>query len=93
MTNLYSIDLKVCATAYIKADNAAEAMEKARKLNRRSVFADGTEIDIPVSEVEYANPDLPEISVAPAMTIHGVWSEIEEKEATVDLAHMGLPVR
>jgi hypothetical protein len=89
MTNLYKIDLKVCATAYIKAASTGDAMEKVRHLTRRSIVTNGGDGDVLISDLEYDHPGLPEISVSPAMTIHGVWSDVEEKEATMELAHLG----
>jgi len=86
--NVYSIDLKVCATVYIKASSAAEALDKARKLTMRSFAIMDNDGDVPLSGLKYDDPNLPEISASPAMTIHGIWSEFEEKEAAISLAHM-----
>lgn len=80
--NLYAIEIKVCATAYVKAKSAAEARDIARERfapdqGGLHVHADA---DI-ISGLDYDDPDLPDISVSPEMTFHGMWSERE----TVDL--------
>jgi hypothetical protein len=70
---LYAVDLKLCATAYIKARNSAEAMSIAKSLANQSPSLLDSEGDIPVSGLQYRDPALPDVSLSPAMTIHGVW--------------------
>lgn len=89
--NLYSIELKVCATAYIKANSQGEAMAIANKLARRSIITNGDGADVPISEHDYLDPSMPEVSVSPAMTITGVWSEFEEKESSMAVAMIDVP--
>jgi hypothetical protein len=64
-------------------------MDKMRKLTRRNISIGTHPGDVEVSRHEWYDPNLPEISVAPAMSIRGVWSDFEEKEATVEVAYMG----
>lgn len=66
MANLYSIDIKVVATAYIKADSEEEALEKVKGLHLDGIEVSG---DI-ISERQFDDPDLPEISLSPAMTLY-----------------------
>lgn len=69
---LYSIDVKVYATAYIKADNEKAALEIARYL-KNDTFECGNPLDseVPVVGLDFDDPDLPEVSLSPVMTIHG----------------------
>jgi hypothetical protein len=73
--NVYSIDVMIAATAYIKADSPEEAMAKvaAHLVNQEMVvaqYADGTGI---ISGRRFSDPALPDVSLSPAMTIHGPW--------------------
>jgi hypothetical protein len=74
---VYRIDVQIAGTAYIKADSEAEAAEKAKTLNDttlmlQNVLAEG-ENEVPISGRQFNDPDLPEISLSPAMSCHGVW--------------------
>lgn len=73
MPRLYRIDVKVCATAYIKAKSQAEAVTKAKALKGRCIYSGLDEFDIPISGLAYDDPALPTLSVSPAMTCHGIW--------------------
>lgn len=77
---VWNLDLKVCATAYVVADTAEEAMEKLR---RHFTMDDGTPLetldlevdegcagDFEISGAQFDDPDLPEICLSPAMTIY-----------------------
>ncbi|TGT64038.1 MULTISPECIES: hypothetical protein [unclassified Mesorhizobium] len=74
--NLYSIELKICATAYIKAETEEAALAKAKEL-----VGDGIELredeyaELPISGKRYDDEDLPDVSLSPAMTIDSLWSE------------------
>ena len=97
--NLYCVDIEVAATAYIKATCEQEALEKARALRDKRPFvltSDGAvavhrfpEIDhgdgVPISGRDYSDPMLPDISLSPGMTIHGLWCDgfIETAEEDV----------
>jgi hypothetical protein len=68
---VYSIDVRVYATAYIRAASEAEATALA-------MAGDGMELredrhnDPPIVGDQFDDPDLPALSLSPAMTIHGV---------------------
>jgi hypothetical protein len=79
--NLYSIDIKVVATAYVKANSEEEAREKAKGLHMDGLEVSGDPL---ISERRYDDPELPEISLSPAMTIYEPLDHIE-------LAHENIP--
>ena len=67
--NVYQVEVTIHATAYIKANTPEEAIAKAKELEDRSpeiLDADG---DVPISGARYDDPDLPDVSLSPAMTI------------------------
>jgi len=78
--NLYSIDIKICATAYIKAKSEAEALAKLK-----AHYGEGDGAELPIGETEhltvsgrtFLDPRLPEISISPAITFHGTWPHAE----------------
>lgn len=73
--NVYSITIQIAATAYIKADNEAEALAKANALNLRALeLPTGYLGEVAISGLRFDNPHLPEVSLSPAMTMHGAWS-------------------
>jgi len=71
--NVYSADIKLCATAYIRASSAAEARrlldEKFGKLSSIDLLPD----DITVSDRSYESERLPDASLSPTMTCYGRW--------------------
>jgi len=72
MTNLYSIDIKLYATAYIKADTEKEALKIARSLKMDGIeLREDHDAEMPISGQQFDDPDLPDISLSPAMTIYG----------------------
>jgi hypothetical protein len=72
----FSIDVRIMATAYILAETAEEAQDKADHLTstglefsrRRELIGDSTVGDIWITGETY-NRDMPEISLSPAMTL------------------------
>lgn len=66
---VYSIDVHVAATAYVKARTAQEAWEKVRALQDCSPTILDHDGDVEVSGRMFSDPDLPEVSLSPAMTI------------------------
>jgi hypothetical protein len=80
--NLYQVELKICGTAYIKAESEKEAMEIAKKLNMDCLELTPQDGEVPISGLDFKNPSLPGVSLSPAMTIHGPWDE----KTTADLA-------
>lgn len=66
---IYSIDLKVAATAYVRANSKQEAIDALR--DEIGNFCDLDDFEI--SDLAFNNPELPDISLSPAMTVHGPW--------------------
>lgn len=67
---LYSVDVRVVATAYIKADSKEDAIQKARSLHGDCLEVEpGDECEIEISGLAFDDPDLPEISLSPTMTV------------------------
>lgn len=74
---IYSIDLKVAATAYVKADTKEQAIQALKD----ELCAFGTDIsDFEVSGLPFDSEDLPDISLSPAMTVWGPWGEWSDME-------------
>lgn len=72
--NLYSIDIKIAATVYIKAETKKAALTKAKTLvhDEIEVIEDPTS-ELPIVGYRFDSEDLPEISLSPAMTLRGPW--------------------
>ncbi len=70
---LYRCDVQIAGTAYIRADTVQEATRMAKRLKDRSPQIEDSDGDVPISGLAYDNPDLPDLSLSPAMTIHGIW--------------------
>lgn len=69
---VYSVDIRVTATAYIKADSRIEALSKAKGLHGDCLnVKNPTESEVDISALRFDNPDLPDISLSPVMTIWG----------------------
>lgn len=81
MTKLYSVDIKIIGTAYIKAGSAKQAREMARNLKMEGLEVSGDPL---ISGLEYSHPDLPEISLSPAMTLYGPTGGVELVEGDID---------
>jgi len=80
---LYSIEVPICATAYIEADNPEEARKKAERLKGAClVLQDAGGSTVPISGLRFDDPDLPKISLSPAMTVMPI-----EPNTVIDLAH------
>lgn len=61
--HVYSIELTLAATAYVKANTAIEA-----KLCLLDLLGQST-LGIPISGLQYTDPRLPTLSLSPAMTV------------------------
>jgi hypothetical protein len=67
---VYSIGVIIHATMYIKAENPEEAYAKARDMRDTVLeLAEDDTTSPPISGKKYDDPDLPEISLSPAMTV------------------------
>lgn len=80
MSKIYSIDVTIAATVYIRADTRAAAIEQARALEEGKCIEVGEseDGDIPVSGLRYDDPDLPDLSLSPGMTVTGLWGDPEQ---------------
>ena len=75
---LYIIDVTVHATAYIQANSAEDARSKAKAmLKDTSLEVDGDER---ISGARFDDPNLPEVSLSPAMTIGDIGKDAWEAE-------------
>lgn len=74
---IYSIELKVCATAYIRAESKKEAIQALKD----EIGINGCDYaDLKISDARLNDPDLPAISLSPAMTVWGPWGEWSDME-------------
>lgn len=66
---LYSADVPIFATVYVKARNAAEAQRKIAALREMGIeVPEDAEAELPITGNNYSDPDLPDISLSPCMT-------------------------
>jgi hypothetical protein len=83
---VYRVDVQIAGTAYIKAENEEQALEKAKELNDATIevpLLGGQDVpaaDVTISGRRFEDPKLPEVSLSPMLTVHGVWpgAEVEE---------------
>jgi hypothetical protein len=72
---IYSVEMNVLATLYIRAATPEEAARIAREQVDTSIEVgerDAGGGELPVSGASYDDPDLPDVSLSPAMTIASV---------------------
>lgn len=68
---VYSKDLWICATAYIRADSAEDAEARFLELHEATLTAvEGTNGEIEISGLQYDDEDLPDVSLSPAMSVY-----------------------
>lgn len=80
---VYSADIMVYATVYIKAPSAKAALTMAEGLNGLCLELPTNEEDeVPISGRRLDDPDLPVISLSPMMTIHGLGGDDHFEEAS-----------
>lgn len=94
---IYSIELRICATAYIVADNEAEAQRLADELadtgmelsSRYQPAGEGICIagGSYASLVDNAEP----VALSPAMTVHGSWTDGDKVELVEVIGEAELP--
>lgn len=73
MKNTYAIELKLCATAYIKAESKAEAISMLRTAIDERHGSDYGDFEIDDFDAD--------ITLSPAMTVWGPWGEWNEMES------------
>lgn len=68
---LYQADIPIWATAYIRANSLEEAKEKLLQAakDRSFEFEDDDDPDLPISGKRFDDPDLPDVSLSPAMSV------------------------
>ena len=74
--NLYSIDIKIVATAYIKAESEKEALEIAKEnfdSNCSAELPKGEGNYVTVSDKLFDSPDLEDVSISPEISFCGPW--------------------
>lgn len=79
MSKIYSMDVQMVGTAYIRADSPEQALAIAKeKLSYLGIEVHGKRI----SGKRFNDPTLPSVSLSPAMTIVGPFVDplIEEAE-------------
>ena len=72
---LYSVDVQIFGTLYIKTTNQARARRLAQQVieNRRILELREQNVEgcgVPISGRKFEDPELPRISLSPAMTLH-----------------------
>lgn len=85
--NLYSIDIRVCATLYIKAESEEEARRLANEQAGLGILVpDDTmnqESGPDFSGEDFDSTRLPTISLSPAMTLNGPYKHVDLKAENV----------
>lgn len=72
--SIYSVEIMLAATVYVVAENEADAVQQVQAFHmdggemstRNNEFIAG----LPVSGARYDDPDFPEISISPAVTVY-----------------------
>ena len=67
MSKIYSIDVRIYGTAYIRAESPEAALVKAKELADTGIGLEGDE----VADCMLDDPEMPEVSLSPAATIKG----------------------
>lgn len=67
---VFSVEVALCATMYVRAATAEEAAEKARAFVEDGGFDLDGQPDV-ISGKQLDDPNLPEVSLSPAMTLYG----------------------
>lgn len=67
---VYSVDVRIVGTVYVKANSRNQAIGKVRGFKLSGIEVSDGQGDIPISGAMFDSPELPDISLSPAMTIH-----------------------
>lgn len=78
MTKVFALDLKVSATVYVKAKTKEQAIQALKDELPQNGWAEIA--DFESSAASFQSPELPEISISPAMTIHGPWGSYDDMQ-------------
>jgi hypothetical protein len=71
VSKIYRIDMMVAATAYIRANSEDEALQLARAMRDDTLEVADAGSEVPISGARFDDPDLPDVSLSPAMTVRG----------------------
>lgn len=82
---LFSINVKLAATAYIKAESEGEAKRiLLERIGTEPGFDGEDDIRDAIEDDQFQAPELSGFSLSPAMTYHGVWDEDYEFELAAE---------
>lgn len=74
-SKLYRIDMRIAATAYIKATSKKAAMKIAREHENDTLeLAEDGDL---ICGLRFSDPDLPDFSLSPAMTVGRPYAYVE----------------
>lgn len=81
MTKIFTVDVQIAGTAYIKAESREEADRKLAEF----ILTDAASPELrddgeTVSGLGLESPELPEVSLSPAVTVIGVYPGAEFEE-------------
>ena len=80
MSDVFDFDVRICGTAYIRAETEEAAREIVRGMRLDSLeLIEDREAEIPISGQHLDDENLPDVSLSPAMTIWGLEDEQPEK--------------
>lgn len=86
--NVFSIQVPIHATLYVRAETESAALHLARQacLDAALEISTRSTGDIEISGLQYADPDLPDVSFSPAMTVGEVPDQVPElvEEGVID---------
>lgn len=68
---IYSIAVTIYATAYVRAGSSAEAKAKVAALENDVLEVADAGSEVAISGLKLSDPDLPDVSLSPAMTVIG----------------------
>jgi hypothetical protein len=97
MAKVFSADIMVCMTVYVVAETEEDACKQVQAFHGEGgEMRTGDEFisGLPVSEARYSDPDFPDISISPAVTVYAedltayfveeIEEEAEEEEETAE---------
>lgn len=81
---IFRVDVMICATAYLKAEDEQAARRMVSKVASQPLHVQNAlnePNDTPISGVMLDSADLPDLSLSPAMTIVGKWPDADVEDA------------
>ncbi len=81
---LYRVEVEIAGSMYIKAESEEKAQTIAREQHGKGIYLyKGMDTEIKVSGLLFQDPNLPDISLSPCMTLIRSYNEGEMEEADV----------